>query len=42
MAMTNSAYAQKTFIDELHTFLDEMSERVIQFVYKNHKYLGYF
>ncbi len=42
MAMTNSAYAQKTIIDELHTFLDEILEKSIQFVYKNHKYLGYF
>ncbi len=42
MAMINSAYAQKTFSEELHSFLDEVFEKVIHFVYKNHKYLGYF
>ncbi|WP_265936981.1 hypothetical protein [Halarcobacter bivalviorum] len=42
MTMINSAYAQKTFSEELHSFLDEVFEKVIHFVYKNHKYLGYF
>jgi len=42
MAMINNAYAQKTFNDELNTFLDEILEKAIQIVYKYHKYLGYF
>ncbi len=42
MAMINNAYAQKTFNDELNIFLDKILEKAIQFVYKYHKYLGYF
>lgn len=42
MGIMNTAYNQKNFLDELNCFLEEFLEKTIHFIYKNHKYLGYF
>ncbi|WP_258238314.1 hypothetical protein [Arcobacter sp. CECT 8983] len=42
MEIMNTTYNEKNFIDEFNSFLDEFLKKTIHFIYKNHKYLGYF